>query len=271
MGEDLLQRLAGESQGYSKRQKAIARYICENMETVPFMTSRMLSKAAQVSESSVVRFARQLGYNGYSEMRRALQQHIRDRISAAEKAEETDLESEELKRTVDTGSFSLRSIMTARNQRSLEAAVELLGRAEKIVVQSGLGMDGINIYFANSLRALGFNACSAPGGLSREIFELDSRSALLIISGSYFSQLFGSARYAREKGAAVLVVADDEAAPMDRYANVMLPGKGIIAVAALIQALLTALENSCGRSLNMNLAELDALHREYDTYEPGEN
>ena len=58
---------------------------------------------------------------------------------------------------------------------------------------------------------------------------------------------------------------------MGNYANVMLPGKGIIAVAALIEALLSALENSCGRSLDMNLAELDALHREYDTYESGEN
>ena len=270
MKEDLLQRLAEESQSYSKRQKAIARYICENSETVSFMTSRMLSQAAQVSESSVVRFARQLGYGGYSELRRDLQQLIRDRLSTHKK-EETLLEAEELKQTVDTGSLSLRSIMTGRNQRALEEAVELLDKADRIVVQSGLGMDGINIYFANSLRALGFDACSAPGGLSREIFELDDKSALLIISGSYFSQLFGSARYAREKGAAVLVVADDEAAPMGNYANVMLPGKGIIAVAALIEALLCALENSCGRSLDMNLAELDALHREYDTYESGEN
>ena len=69
----------------------------------------------------------------------------------------------------------------------------------------------------------------------------------------------------------MLVLADDEAAPMGRYAQVMLPGKGIIAVAALIEALLTALANSCGRSMAQNLAELDALHREYDIYEPGEN
>lgn len=173
--------------------------------------------------------------------------------------------------TVEEGMLSLKSIMTVQNRRALEEAVELLSRAKKIVVQSGLGMDGVDSYFASGLRALGFNACSAPGGISREIFELDESSALLIISGSYFSQLSGPARYAREKGASVLVLADDEAAPMGRYAQVMLPGKGIIAVAALMEALLAALANSCSRSLDQNLAELDALHREYDTYEPGEN
>lgn len=270
MEGDILQRLAEDSSGYSKRQKAIAKYIIENSEAVPFMTAQMLSRAAQVSESSIVRFARQLGYSGYSQLRRALQQHVKDKLSSANEMA-ADAEPEELMQTVEEGMLSLKSIMTVQNRRALEEAVELLSRAKKIVVQSGLGMDGVDSYFASGLRALGFNACSAPGGISREIFELDESSALLIISGSYFSQLSGPARYAREKGASVLVLADDEAAPMGRYAQVMLPGKGIIAVAALMEALLAALANSCSRSLDQNLAELDTLHREYDTYEPGEN
>lgn len=268
MEGDILQRLAEDSSGYSKRQKAIAKYIIENSEAVPFMTAQMLSRAAQVSESSIVRFARQLGYSGYSQLRRALQQHVKDKLSSVNEAA---AEPDELMQTVEAGKLSLKSIMTVQNQRALEAAVELLARAKKIIVQSGLGMEGVDGYFASNLRALGLNACSAPCGISREIFELDESSALLIISGSYFSQLSGPARYAREKGASVLVLADDEAAPMGRYAQVMLPGKGIIAVAALMEALLAALANSCSRSLDQNLAELDALHREYDTYEPGEN
>ena len=242
MESDLLQRLADESQSYSKRQRAIARYISENSEAVSFMTSRMLSQAAQVSESSVVRFARQLGFSGYSQLRRALQQLVKDRLGSVKE-----------------------------NRLALERAVELLLQADRIVVQSGLGMDGIDSYFASGLRALGLNACPASPGLSREIFELDEKSALFIVSGGFFSQLSAPARYAREKGAQVLALADDEAAPVGRYADVMLLGKGIIALAALMEALFTALENSCGRSLDTNLAELDALHREFDTYESGES
>ena len=119
MESDLLQRLADESQSYSKRQRAIARYICENSETVSFMTSRMLSQAAQVSESSVVRFARQLGFSGYSQLRRALQQLVKDKLGSVKEAEaETDME--ELKQTLELGRLGLGSIATAQNRLALE-------------------------------------------------------------------------------------------------------------------------------------------------------
>lgn len=270
MENDLLQRLADESQSYSKRQRAIARYISENSEMVSFMTSRMLSRAAQVSESSVVRFARQMGYSGYSELRRDLQQLIKDKLSKAEKAE-SDLETEELRQTVNAGDAGLRSIMTAQNQRTLEEAVELLGQKEKIVVQAGLGLEGIDVYLASGLCALGFDARPASTGLSREILQLDEKSALLIICDSHFSGLSGPLRYARKKGTSVLALTSDEGSTAGLYADLLLSGKGSIALAALISALLTALENSCGKKLDSKLAELDALQKEYDTYESGES
>lgn len=270
MESDLLQRLADESQSYSKRQRAIARYICENSETVPFMTSRMLSQAAQVSESSVVRFARQLGFSGYSQLRRALQQLVKDKLGSVKEAEaETDME--ELKQTLELGRLGLGSIATAQNRLALEKAAELLSNGEKILVQAGLGMEGLDTFIASGLRSLGYNAGPASAGLSREVFRLDEKSVLLIVCGSFCAQVSGSARYAKEKGAAVLVLTGDEAAPMGRYAEVMLPGKGFIALAALIEALFKALESRCGRSLLQNLRELETLCREYDTYEAGES
>ena len=176
MDADILQRLAEDSSGYSKRQRAIAKYIIENSEAVSFMTASMLSQAAQVSESSIVRFSRQLGYSGYSQLRRALQQLLKEKLSSVNEAA---AEPDELMQTVEAGKLSLKSIMTVQNQRALEAAVELLARAKKIIVQSGLGMEGVDGYFASNLRALGLNACSAPCGISREIFELDEMKALL--------------------------------------------------------------------------------------------
>lgn len=265
-----MQRIAEESPGYSKRQRLIARYISENSEKASFMTAQMLAEAAHVSESSVVRFARQLGFTGYSELRKALQQMIKSRLAARDE-EPASGEARELKQTVISGESSLKSILTRNNCHSLEQAAELLVKAEKIVVQSGIGLEGIDAYFAANLRALGFNACACSSGLSREIFDMNRSSVLVIISGSYFSGLLGPAGYARSCGAALLIMADDEAAPLRQYGDVMLLGKGIISIAAIVEALLSALENSCGRKISTNLAELDALHREYDTYEHGKN
>lgn len=270
METDLLRQISEESQDYSKRQKAIARYIIENSETAPFMTAQMLAEAAGVSESSVVRFARQLGCGGYSELRRAMQQLIRDKLANAEE-EADEGEGQALGRTVAAARLSLQAVLTAQNQRALEQAAGLLGPAEKILVQAGLGLEGMDIYFASALRALGYGACAAPAGLSREIFDLKENTVLVIIGGSYFSGLAGPAKYAKAQGANVLLLADDGAVPMRKYADVLLQGKGIVAVSALIEALLSALESSSGANLSRNLAELDTLHREYHTYELTEN
>lgn len=270
METDILRRISEESQYYSKRQKAIAKYIMENSEIAPFMTAQMLAEAAGVSESSVVRFARQLGCGGYSELRRAMQQLIRDRLANAEE-EAAEGEGQALGRTVAAARLSLQAVLTVQNQRALEQAAGLLGAAEEIVVQAGLGMAGLELYFASALHALGYRACAAPAGLSREIFDLKENTVLVIIGGSYFSGLVGPARYAKAQGAGVLLLADDGAVPMRKYADVLLQGKGIVAASALIEGLLSALEISSGANLGRNLAALDALHREYNTYELTEN
>lgn len=269
MEKDILQRIAEECGDYSKRQKAIAKYICENSEIVAFMTAQMLAEAAGVSESSVVRFARQLGFDGYIELRRALQQMIKERIATREEAAEMD--SRELGQLVSVGVQSLQSAATPQNERALEQAFLLLSGAERIVVQAGLGMEGLDSSFASNLRVLGFRACAVPEGISREILALDDRSVLVSIGGHYYSGLMGPLRYARARNAGVLVLTEDETAPMRQYADAMLVGKGLAAVAVLITALLAALEKNGGSRLEANLAELDALHGEYHTYEFTEN
>ena len=269
MEKDILQRIAEECGDYSKRQKAIAKYICENSEIVAFMTAQMLAEAAGVSESSVVRFARQLGFDGYIELRRALQQLIKERIATREEAAEMD--SRELGQLVSVGVQSLQSAVTPQTERALEQAFLLLNGAERIVVQAGLGMEGLDSSFASNLRVLGFRACAVPEGISREILALDDRSVLVSIGGHYYSGLMGPLRYARARNAGVLVLTEDETAPMRQYADAMLVGKGLAAVAVLITALLAALEKNGGSRLEANLAELDALHGEYHTYEFTEN
>ena len=269
MEKDILQRIAEECAGYSKRQQAIGKYICENSDIVAFMTAQMLSEAAEVSESSVVRFARQLGFDGYTELRRALQQRIKERNATHEDA--ADTESRELGQLVSCGIQGLQSLPSLQNERALEQAFLLLSAAERIVVQAGSGMEGLDIYLAAGLNTLGLRACAAPKGISGEILDLDDRTVLVSISGHFYTGLLGPTRYARARNAGLLVLAEDETAPMRQYADAMLVGKGPAAVAVLITALLSTLEKTGGKKLEEKLAELDALHREYGTYELTEN
>ena len=75
---------------FSKGQKRIAAYILENYDKAAFMTASKLGKLVDVSESTVVRFASELGYDGYPSMQRALQEMIRSRLTSTQRLQQAD-------------------------------------------------------------------------------------------------------------------------------------------------------------------------------------
>ena len=80
--KDILSVISRGTAGFSKGQKLIAKYIVVNYDKAAFMTASKLGKTVGVSESTVVRFAAELGYDGYPEMRKALQEMIRNRLTS---------------------------------------------------------------------------------------------------------------------------------------------------------------------------------------------
>ena len=87
MDQDILNRLHGESHRFSKGQRAIAAYINEDYDKAAFMTANALGKAVGVSESTVVRFAMELGYEGYPELQKAMQEMVVNRLTAVQRIE----------------------------------------------------------------------------------------------------------------------------------------------------------------------------------------
>ena len=87
MDKDILAVISKENSGFSKGQRMISKYILENYDKAAFMTAGRLGKAVGVSESTVVRFASELGYDGYPGMRKALQEMIRNRLTSVQRIE----------------------------------------------------------------------------------------------------------------------------------------------------------------------------------------
>ena len=75
---------------FSKGQRAIAKFIIENYEKAAYMTAASLGSRTGVSESTVVRFALKLGYEGYPEMQRALQELTRTKLTSVQRMEVTN-------------------------------------------------------------------------------------------------------------------------------------------------------------------------------------
>lgn len=82
MKEDLLQQIEQMMPTFSKSQKLIANYILNHYEKAAYMTALKLGNAVNVSESTVVRFAIELGYEGYPQLQRSLQSHIKNRLTS---------------------------------------------------------------------------------------------------------------------------------------------------------------------------------------------
>ena len=87
MNSDVLSLIRTNMDGFSKRQRVIANYILSNYDKAAYMTASRLGKAISVSESTVVRFAAELGYEGYPEMQRALQEMIRNKLTSVQRIE----------------------------------------------------------------------------------------------------------------------------------------------------------------------------------------
>lgn len=130
--ENLLASL-GDAGALSKRQQKVARYIAENFETAAFMTAEYLAHAAGVSESTVIRFASEMGYGSYSQLRRALQDVLRGRIGILEQQTETD-SSEVIHRAVQRTEKALRDTDDSANAAAFDRLCACLREAQNICI-----------------------------------------------------------------------------------------------------------------------------------------
>lgn len=266
---DILQRLAAEIPGCSKRQKSLAQYIYGNCDKAAFMTADMLAEAAGVSESSVVRFARQLGYDGFSELRRALQSVLRRKLSAA--ADEVRGDMERLRAEVTAEGRSLQSILCGQNERCFDSAVRALRSAGGIAIQGQGELSGLAQYMAALLKTMGCRAEYLPGEWDASLLLMGQGDAYVSLGSGLYSGRTAALRCAGDRGAETLLISDEEPGPDAEYARHRLYAKGDAAVLCVIRALAAALGRDAGLSPEQGLKELEEKRREYQIYEHTES
>lgn len=265
--EELLLTLSAGLPEYSKRQKKLAQYICDNCDRAAFLTADMLAAAAGVSESSVVRFARQLGFEGYSELRRAMQQVIRSRLSVME--QESGGAEELLQEAAAGETLSVRSILCQQNGRGIEAAVRAMTAANRIYIQGMGALAGLALHMSLCLSALGLSTFCVRNGA--ELHGLGEGDLYISISTALYGRRLSALRYARDRGAATLLICDEELAAGNKLADHRLFAGGSGGVLALIRAIVMALQKELGLSLEQELKDIEDRRREYMAYEYEEN
>ena len=154
MGRDILATIRNSMGAFSKGQKLIGRFILENYDKAAFMTASKLGKTVNVSESTVVRFAAELGYDGYPAMQKALQEMIRTKLTTVQRIEVSNDrlgDQDVLTKVVQSDIEKLRMSLEELSREEFSAVVDAIVSARHIYIlgvrSSAALSDFLTFYF----------------------------------------------------------------------------------------------------------------------------
>ena len=283
MNRDILTAIQDNMSSFSKGQKKIAGFILESYDKAAFMTASRLGKRVGVSESTVVRFASELGYDGYPDMQRSLQKMIRNRLTTVQRIEVTndrlgdqDLLSMVLQSDID----KLRQTLEELDRESFTRAVDAIVSARKIYIigvrSSAAIASFLNFYF----NLIFDNVVLVSASTASEIFEslLRVGEGDVVIGVSfprYSSRTVQAMSFARDRGAATVAITDSEASPLIPISQYLLMARSdmasfvdsLVAPLSLVNALLVAVSQRKNDELARTFRTLEDIWEEYNVYE----
>jgi len=233
--QDLLTRIEADMPRMSKGQKAISHFILQEYDKAAFMTAMKIGEKTGVSESTVVRYAVNLGFDGYPELQKALQELVRNRLTTLQRMELTHHQdyASVLRSVMKADMGNLRMTLDTLPTESFETVVEALCNAPRVYIM-GLRSSAPLAQFAGYYFSFILDhvtvVTSGTQDILEQIFRIDKGDVLLGISFPRYSRrTLDGMRYARERGATVLAITDSMASPLAELADETLPVKSDIA------------------------------------------
>lgn len=284
---DLITKIQSELPGFSKGQKQIARFILEHYDKAAFMTASRLGVTVGVSESTVVRFATELGYDGYPHLQRALQEMIRNKLTSVQRIEVAGdrMGGRDVLQTVlHADTDMIRVTLDEIDRDAFQGAVDALMGAKRIYILGVRSSSALASFLGFYFNLLFENVTLVHTNSVSEIFEQVLRvgpgDVLFGISFPRYSKRTLSAmKYARDRGARVIALTDSQLSPLARVADHVLLARSdmasfvdsLVAPLSVINALIVAVGMSRRDEIEQTFNKLERIWEEYDVYEKPED
>ena len=282
MAKSILHTIENNMSSFSKGQKRIAGYILENYDKAAFMTASKLGKLVGVSESTVVRFASELGYDGYPSMQRALQEMIRSRLTSTQRIQAAgdlfdhqDLLGAVLQSDID----KLREIVGEADRTEFDNVVERIMRARHIYIlgvrSSSFVAGYLNFYMHLLCENVTLVQSNAAGEIFEQLFRIGPEDVMIAISFPRYSKVtMNTVKFAQDRGASIIAITDNELSPVYQMSDAALLAPcemisfvdSMVAPLSLINALLVALAHRMGTDVATTFAELEDIWNEYGVF-----
>ena len=285
MERDILAQMQKESKGFSKGQRQIAKYISENYDKAAFMTAGKLGKTVGVSESTVVRFASELGYDGYPGMRRALQDMIRNRLTAVQRIEvarEQIGHDNILDAVLGADMEKLQVTRDEVDKESFNAAVEAILKARNIYIvgmRSSTSLANFMGFYLNQmLDNVHLVHDTSVSEVYEQVFRIAEGDVFIGISyPRYSSKTIKAMQFAKSTGATVIGITDGNSSPFVSVADIILFAKSdmvsfldsLVAPMSLINALIAYIGKKKHSEVTETLSRLETVWKEYNVYTSG--
>lgn len=278
--QDMIQRLNLSGSRLSKSHRRIAEYILQHYDKAVYMTAAKLGEMVNVSESTVVRFAVALGYEGYPELQQALQELVRHRLTATQRFEmSSDISQEEVLSTVLKADMqNIRSTIDGIDNAAFLRAVQVISGARRIYIL-GLRSAAPLAQFAGYYLHYIFDDVRVVAAGSTDVFEAISRieasDVLLGISfPRYSSRTIEAMSFARSRHAQVIGLTDGPMSPLHEVADICLSMRtdmasfvdSMAAPMSVINALIVALGIQNREALNARFKQLEEVWDAYSVY-----
>lgn len=283
MHTDILTILESNSHTFSKGQRAIARYITENYDKAAFMTASKLGSTVGVSESTVVRFAMELGYDGYPSMQKALQEMVVNRLTSVQRIEVANDRignQDVLSAVIQSDIDKLRQTAEIVSKEHFAAAVEDILKARRVFIvgvrSTAPLANFLGYYLSQMLDTVHIVDTSGTSAVFEKIISVDDRDAVIAFSfPRYSTSTAQGAVYCRSKGAKVIGITDSSLSPLGRSSDHVLLAKSdmislvdsLTAPLSIANALIVAIAARRERELEKKFSELERLWEKFNVYE----
>lgn len=287
MNSSLLASMEANLRRLSKGHKKIAAYITENYDKAAFMTAAALGNKVGVSESTVVRFATEMGFKGYPELQRELQQMIKSKLTAVQRMEvsESLIGDGDIISSVLSGDIELIRETAERTSRTdFQNAVQEINRARRIYIlgvrSSAALASFLAFYFNLVFDSVVLVDTSSASEMFEQMFRIGEEDVCIAISfPRYSKQTVSALRFIADRGAKIIAVTDTEKSPIALYANHLLVARSdmasvvdsLTAPLSLINALIVGVTLSRREEVYNNFNKLEGIWDEYQVYEKTED
>ena len=278
--QDMIDRLNQSGKRLSKGHRKIAQYIVEHYDKAVFMTASKLGESVGVSESTVVRFASAMGYEGYPQLQRSLQELVSHRLTANQRFEmSTEIDPREaLSVVLKSDVQNLRATMEQMDENVFEDVVNRLLSARAIYVmglRSAAPLAQFMGYYLNYIFDNVHLVSSGATDVFEEISKLKENDVLVGISfPRYSTRTLEAMRFAKRCGAQVVAITDGPMSPLADMADATLTARtdmasfvdSLAAPLSLINALLVALGLHRKEALKDHFRQLESIWETYEVY-----